>query len=471
MDLVLPPLRPYQRPILTSRALDDFTISAPQIGKTLSAATWLFTAAYLHGPDHRPWWWTAPTYGQLMHGFEMIERFAVDTGMLAKATTSHPFPRIKLDGGERFEFRSWERPDNLRGPTVLGGVSDEFGVGLTKRAYSAISSRRRHTIPQGLGYWRWIGNVGDIGGEAERMWKNAEAGGRQTAHRRWTWRDGATAYPCYCECDGGSVPIELGTGDRHHGDCARGMYVRGIEDEAAVMSGPQFRREYDAEWADWSELPVYTFDRAIHVSEAVHDDPALPLDLAVDFNVDPMCWVIGQHKGEEAWAFDELVLEGGTTTAEACQELIRRHGNPKRDLTIYGDAAGNARTTKAKHTDYDVMRSMLPGAFRQVRIDVPAANPPVRTRVEAFNTRLRSAKGEVRYYLHPRCVWGADDMARTSWKSGTSDIDKSSNKQRTHWSDAEGYRMARLYNVEKRARVVVSSTKPLGTGNIARMAN
>ena len=29
------------------------------------------------------------------------------------------------------------------------------------------------------------------------------------------------------------------------------------------MSGPQFRRLYEAEWADWNELPVYTFDRAV----------------------------------------------------------------------------------------------------------------------------------------------------------------------------------------------------------------
>jgi hypothetical protein len=445
--------RPYQIPVLTSGVTDDVTVSAPQLGKTWTAAEWLWIKALKHGadPKGRVWWWTAPTFPQCQHAIRHMVEWARNAGVLERATATPPMELVFVNGGI-IQARSWERPENMYGPTVLGGVSDEFGE-LTDRAYSAISSRRAETIADGFGMWRWIGNVGTIGGPAENLWKLAESGAPGFACRRWRWRDRAEAHECGCG-NGAPVPIELGMSKRHIPKCPRGIYVGFIEREAERMGGSQFRRLYEAEWEDWNTLPVYTFDRAVHTKD-IELDPHLPLEVSCDFNVDPMCWAVGQHKGDEAWVSDEIVIEGSATTADACNELIRRYPTPKRDVVVFGDASGKARSTKSNRSDYDTIQEILGGYYRQVRLEVPSANPPVTERVNAYNGRLRSASGAVRYWLHSRCTWGADDLARTSWRQGTRDIEKTRDRRRTHWTDAEGYRLHRLYPVSVDAPVTV----------------
>ena len=209
------------------------------------------------------------------------------------------------------------------------------------------------------------------------------------------------------------------------------------------MSSPQFRQLFEAEWADWNQLPVYEFDRAVHVRDDLLLDPRLPIELACDFNVDPMAWIVGQHHHDEAWALDEIAIPGGATTLEACQEFERRYPGHRGGLVVYGDASGSARKTSASATDYQIIREQL-GGYLNFRMQVPGSNPPVTDRVNAFNARLRAANGSIRYWVHPRCSGLVNDLARVSWKPGTRDIDKS-NKRLTHYSDAEGYRIAHLF--------------------------
>jgi len=219
-------------------------------------------------------------------------------------------------------------------------------------------------------------------------------------------------------------------------------------DVKARMSDLHFRQLYGAEWLDWSSLPAYTFDRSVHVTKDVREEPSLGLDLSCDFNVDPMCWVIGQHNANEAWEIDEIVLPGGATTQAACQEFLRRYpGSWTRELRIFGDASGNARGTKSPESDYSIIRKQIGEKWAQIRFDVPTKNPPVMSRLNAVNAMLRSGSGKVRYYLHPRCAKLATDLARVALRPGTRDIDKS-NKSLTHASDAAGYRLVMLFPVQ-----------------------
>ena len=165
--LRLPKLRPYQTTVLTSRARDPVVISAPQLGKTTLARLWLLGRCFKHGPDTRPWWWTAPTYAQARHGFNGIVRHAQQAGICESFTTATPLV-LRLTFGAIIEGRSWDSPPGLYGPTVLGGVADEFGW-ITGDAYKALSSRRAETVTQGFGHFLWIGNVGNIGSMAQAM--------------------------------------------------------------------------------------------------------------------------------------------------------------------------------------------------------------------------------------------------------------------------------------------------------------
>lgn len=455
--LVLPCLRPYQLPVFNSQAVDDVTVSAPQLGKTTTGLVWLLGRAWEHGRDRRPWWIASPTYAQARYAMRQLATVARSAGILASSTNTPPL-QVELVNGALIEGRSWDNPAGMYGTSVLGGVIDEFGQ-LTEQAYSAISSRRAETVSEGFGRYRYLGNVGDIGGAGEKIWNDAEAGKQGFACRRWTWLDRARAHRCPCV-----VPPSLGTGDRHAPTCERGVYARFIEREAERMSPVQFRTLYLAEWADWNELPVYEFDRAVHAALPLAHQPQLELDIACDFNVDPMAWVIGQHKADEAWALAEIAIPGGATTEAACREVIRRYPDKKQHVVVYGDASGGARKTSASRTDYQIIQDVLGGHYYSFAIRVPASNPPVVDRINAYNAMLRSASGRTRYTVDPDCKGLIEDLARVSWRAGTRDIDKR-DKKRTHYTDADGYRISWLFPVGLPSVVAVGASHddaPLG---------
>ena len=111
-----------------------------------------------------PWWWTAPTYNQVIAGFRLMVAIASSAGALAKEPTTTPYPVVTLENGASIEFRSWEREQNLMGTSIAGGVVDEAGL-LTPEAQAALSTRRSST----LGPLRYIGNPGVVAGPFRRL--------------------------------------------------------------------------------------------------------------------------------------------------------------------------------------------------------------------------------------------------------------------------------------------------------------
>ncbi len=159
--------------MIHATARDDLTISCPQLGKSIAGALWLLTAGWMRGESQNPSWWVAPTYNICRIGFvDRLCYMAQQAGILHSATTSAPF-RATLTNGHKFEGRSWDDPLGLAGQTIERAVIDEFGQ-MTTDAYRQISARRLETVPQGFGQFRWLGNVGEVGGEAETIWNMAE---------------------------------------------------------------------------------------------------------------------------------------------------------------------------------------------------------------------------------------------------------------------------------------------------------
>jgi hypothetical protein len=175
--------------------------------------------------------------------------------------------------------------------------------------------------------------------------------------------------------------------------------------------------------------------------------PGLEVDVCCDFNVAPLVWTLGQHRGDKAWTFDEVVIEGSATTAEAAARVIAKLPDSATHISIYGDASGKARSTKSKRSDYETIRAVMGQHYGSFELQVPGSNPPVRDRVNAFNAMLRAADGTVRYSVHPQCEYLVRDLARVKYRAGTSDIDKTSDRTLSHASDAEGYRLVSLFPV------------------------
>ena len=63
------------------------------------------------------------------------------------------------------------------------------------------------------------------------------------------------------------------------------------------------------------------------------------------------------------------------------------------------------------------------------------------TRVNSVNALLKSASNQIRTYVHPSCKELITDFMEVSWKQGavSFELDKASDKKRTHVSDAFGY--------------------------------
>ena len=109
----------------------------------------------------------------------------------------------------------------------------------------------------------------------------------------------------FTTADGGNVPKEE------------------LESAAHQLDERTYREEFLASFENRTSGTVYyAFDRAGNVEPANYDR-RLPLFWSLDFNVNPMCSLIGQRDGEMVYILDELVLPDSNTLA-ACEEFLQR---------------------------------------------------------------------------------------------------------------------------------------------------
>lgn len=220
----LPPLRIYQRELLSDPARDVLCVSATQVGKTFALACWLAARMWTDRGIY-PWWWLAPTYSQVEQGCELLLSIFEPCGVVAAHSVT-PTPRIKLVNGSLVEFRSWDQEQNLMGTSIAGGVVDEAGL-LSPKAQAAISTRRSST----LGPLRYIGNPGVVAGPFRRLCTLATDPARDKrifSFHKWTWEDKAKALPPDSEMS----------------------YRAFIEQERLSLPDYEFRRLYEAEWTE-----------------------------------------------------------------------------------------------------------------------------------------------------------------------------------------------------------------------------
>jgi hypothetical protein len=192
------------------------------------------------------------------------------------------------------------------------------------------------------------------------------------------------------------------------------------------------------------------FNRDIHVTDRSPFGTEIPFPgltecLCCDFNVDPCCWILLQHKNGLIYVYDEIVQNDTDTTQMSVEARSRIHGN----CIVYGDAAGGARST-AGQSDYAIMQTF---GFR--RQNIPASNPPVKDSVSSVNKLLigkkisnEPEKPIPQLYIHPRCEMLIRDLERVRWKEGASGILDKSDRNLTHASDALRYFTSRVYGVE-----------------------
>jgi len=214
-----------------------------------------------------------------------------------------------------------------------------------------------------------------------------------------------------------------------------------IEAAQRELDPATYRQEYEAAFVAFQGLVYYPFNRGDHVRPLSYD-AAEPLMLCLDFNVSPGVAAILQECNHITGVIDEIHIPRHSNTPTVINEFIARYRNHKGPIHLYGDATGGARgTAQVAGTDWEIASNLLRPLFSgRISNRVPKSNPAERARINAVNSRLKSAAGDIRLVVDPKCTFVIKDFEGVRVLEGTSgEIDKKDDPTLTHLTDAIGY--------------------------------
>jgi len=225
------------------------------------------------------------------------------------------------------------------------------------------------------------------------------------------------------------------------------------------MTEEDFSEQFEAMRLKIGGEVYYAFSEAN--LKPCHYHPEKEIIVGSDFNVDPMCWTLGQEHqgphGTEFHVFDILWMRN-TNTYKALDALAAAYGGHTGGWTFHGDASANHRRTSAIETDLKIIKN--DSRFLNSLVVYPNANPKIEDRLKATNTMLRAGpKGSYIYRLFMDPVKAAKlatDYRNRSRKEGKMELNDG--PFQGHLADSCDYIMYARYPV------VLNSTG--GTGRV-----
>ena len=187
----------------------------------------------------------------------------------------------------------------------------------------------------------------------------------------------------------------------------------------------------DGEFVNLQEgQTYYSFNRENNIEEYKYN-PNLPICIGQDWNVEPITAVLFQvyNSSPKIRIFDEIGLshsEGEILTQKMINMIKSKYKNNM--IVSYPDPSGNQRRTSSLYTDIQILKNN--GFVVKVRHKAPA----VIDRVNAMNKMLIDD-----IIIDPKCKLLIRDLEQVTNKEGTREINKTTNKDLTHFSDALGY--------------------------------
>jgi len=179
----------------------------------------------------------------------------------------------------------------------------------------------------------------------------------------------------------------------------------------------------------------HQFDRDIHVCGNRDIDLSLPLIISFDFNINPYnaIYLIQVIDGKVT-VIDNAIIKNKplVDSLSYLKEKFAHLGASLFSATIYGDAAGKARSQGTAQTNYDLIRD---AGWHKLKIKT--ANPRVQDRINTFNSLLRNGNGDVNIAICSRNQELITDLEQLSYND-KGEVDKS-NQDLTHSVDSVGY--------------------------------
>jgi len=276
-------------------------------------------------------------------------------------------------------------------------------------------------------------------------------------HRGWCWRIG--------------VPKRTGVGVLEY----KNAFDKGIQEESSFtwpsedilppdiieearnqLDEATFNEQFRATWESLAGGIYHSFDEKVNVQECNYDSTK-EIWVGSDFNVDPMCWVLGHDYKGILRFFDEIKLRH-TNTPATLEYLYRKYGQHDSGWVFHGDASGRNRTSNAAISNYQLIAD--DSRFIKKRVRYPSANPPRQDRFAASNAFLRNAKGVSRAFISPNCTNLINDLKCRSYKEGTCDVDDAADIG--HMADAFDYIIYNEYPIGWQK--LVGATARVGIG-------
>lgn len=181
----------------------------------------------------------------------------------------------------------------------------------------------------------------------------------------------------------------------------------------------------------------YGFDEAEHVVRLTRPSGS-KLGIGMDFNVNPMAFVVFWRKGDHMHVMKEYELPN-SDTEYACQVIREEWGSEIED--VYPDASGKARATNAPGgiSDFTILRE------QGFTVNSRSANPPRRDRFNAANRKFKPAFGKLSITIDPSCKLLKKYLGQYSHDS------MNKQEEMSHLLDALTYPIAYLWPVNKSA--------------------
>jgi len=359
-------------------------------------------------------WYGSPSFKQAKRNFWRLLKRSIPRHWI-DGKPNETECSITLRSGHVVRIVGLDNYEDLRGAGLFFFVGDEWAdakyEAWTEIISPMLSTCNGHALfigtPKGFNHFRDGYIAGQPGGDADT--------------KSWL----------YSTLDGGNVPVAE------------------VERKKRELDAKTFRQEFEGSFETFAGQVYFAFNRIHCVKERAYD-PALPLHIGMDFNVNPMSATIWQEvptpDGLVAWQIDEVVIPT-SDTVEMCKEITARYGKPgfdpsRRDVshvTVYPDPAGVQRRTSAQgKTDISLL---VDAGFRVLALQ---SHPLVRDRINLVNARFEAADGKRRAFVAPRCRKSIECYERLEYKEGTSEPDKKSGFD--HIPDASGYFMFGRYS-------------------------